>query len=262
MILFWYTSANIFYILGMVGYVAVNIYNSTSQEDNTIQPWYNPVYVTLAVVFVVDSILYFIAWGLDTNVDKSKWDSSVWGEILNVFGSILYLISACLLYPASEDSTLTRLQLLSMVLAALNLLACVVFAIDAFIYMAAWWNTSDKTCPSVGRDLYFWASLFNVLPSLGYVCASIYIIVGLFDALPCEWQIEEGRLKHRINSTAQAIAVVRSQISNVWKISSAIMGSMDFLFLIDAFLYFFNDLQHLFTCCKIGDSDDYKLSKH
>jgi hypothetical protein len=88
--LWWYSAANIIYALGSLGYLTINIVNLI--DRNTVEyPATYIVLVILAIIFVIDALIYTADW-FEQRATKKRLELT--GCIFNIVGSILYLIGA------------------------------------------------------------------------------------------------------------------------------------------------------------------------
>jgi hypothetical protein len=88
--LLWYSAANVLYALGSLGYSMINIINLlyyTSIESTITYA----ILIGLAIVFIIDALLYTMDWFVQRS--RKQWRELI-GCILNIIGSVLYLIGA------------------------------------------------------------------------------------------------------------------------------------------------------------------------
>src|SRR5690606_3235754 len=88
--LWWYSAANILYAFGSLGYLAINIVNLIDRSTVELPVTYI-LLVILAIIFVIDVLLYTADW-IEQRSTKTWLELS--GCILNIVRSVLYLIGA------------------------------------------------------------------------------------------------------------------------------------------------------------------------
>lgn len=88
--LWWCSAANILYASGSLGYCIVNIVNLIDRTT-VDSPVTYAILILLAVVFIIDAFLYTADW-FEQRVRKKRRE--LIGCILNIVGSVLYLIGA------------------------------------------------------------------------------------------------------------------------------------------------------------------------
>ena len=98
--LWWYSAANILYVFGSIGYLAINIVNLIDRDTVQLPVTYI-ILIILAIIFVIDALLYLADW-IEQRTTKTRLELS--GCILNVVGSILYLIGATV-FKNNQSST-------------------------------------------------------------------------------------------------------------------------------------------------------------
>jgi len=213
----------------MLGYVTLDV--SASYVPTNVA---SALYVTYAAVFVLDAIFYFMGWLITDALQKKNqdnatriiWNSSLWGEVNNIVGSIIYLISSTLVYLPS-NGTIGQLVVSRGLSASLNLVAMSIYVLDSFMYYVGWRDTvaTGNTVGSL-KDVYFWGALFNIIPSLGYLASSLYLTISLNILFSADASGLEGAMA--------TIASLQATYQTYYHINAA----NDFLFLIDAIIYF------------------------
>ena len=161
--------AGLLYLLTSVGYLATDVASAHAVDPNAT--WFLIVYMVLALLLVFDAILYFVEWNFYRG-DNKRIDESVWANVLNVFGSLVYVLSAWLYFyfppiGRGEHGELSRAH--AAIQSSLSLIASVVFLIDALLYNSAWFNEYRTDEATRGNRWFTWGELLNTLPSLAYV---------------------------------------------------------------------------------------------
>lgn len=162
------------YFVSSLGYFLADGLSASTSELNPM--YYDIIYTVLAGITTLDALLYLEQWRLDAD-RPIRLDEAAWGNFINVFASLVLVLSACLyfFFPAS-DSAGKLAQSHASVQAALNLMSIVLFLIAALLYNSEYYNNRELA----KSKLYFWAELMNALPSLGYTGTAG---VQLFSAL-------------------------------------------------------------------------------
>lgn len=139
----------------------------------------------LAVFYFVDALIYWLALCVHARSAATRfvyWSA----ELGNLLASTLYLVSQCLYWHTDFLSSVLDIYARIVVIqAATYAAACLLWAINAFQYVATW--RADVESDSVKRvwaaDLGFWGEFFNVWPSLGYFATSMWGLIVLFPVL-------------------------------------------------------------------------------
>ncbi|CAF1055373.1 unnamed protein product [Adineta ricciae] len=175
-ILFWGYWANIVYIIGMIGYLTIDIISYTSTKfDNALSFL---IYLLLAILFVLDASLYTVDWYVyamkfpASEGQKSiQYPSEFFACIFQNLGSYFYLFGAVL----SCDKTrwINHIFLL-------NFLGILCFLIESILVLLGWFIIFGKKLSHYSKDrctfrnLYVWAHAFNILGNLVYLCAILF----------------------------------------------------------------------------------------
>lgn len=177
--LLWGYWANIVYIIGMIGYLTIDVisyaYLSLNTKISSI------IYVVLAIVFIIDAVLYTIDWymyAVKLRTDKSqpiKYRSELFACIFQNLGSIFYFIGAALAF-AKTRMIETRLLF--------SLMGIFTLLIESILTITGWFilcrrNTSktlkDSCKIQVETMNYFYFTLlyFNLTFRI-FTCGHIY----------------------------------------------------------------------------------------
>jgi len=125
--------------------------------------------VALALVFVVGSVLYCLAWrSYEALPTWLEWSA----EAVNLLASLVYFVATCV--AANEPASQSTLFLLY----ALQAASAGLWLIDAILYAAAWSRNNTLSRHSL-RDVELWAHIFNLLPALIYGLCSL-VSLSLF----------------------------------------------------------------------------------
>lgn len=129
----WYYWANIIYILGMFGYLAVDTLNYLLiPADISLSPFIN---IFLAILFVIDAIFYTIDWYQHAVKSRKNEDEPIKYEagfiacIFQNLGSFFYLISSFLTF--NKSLFMGKILLL-------NLIGIIAFLIESILTFTAW----------------------------------------------------------------------------------------------------------------------------
>jgi hypothetical protein len=132
-VLFWGYLGNIVYIIGMIGYLTIDIssymYTSFNSTLSSI------IYVILAIIFVIDAVLYTIDWYMyavklrKTKNDPIEYRSEFVACIFQNLGSYFYLTGALLSF--------RKTQLFKKVL-LFNFIGIIAFLIDSIFTLLGW----------------------------------------------------------------------------------------------------------------------------
>ena len=157
----WFAGAGwLLYLVGSVGYMLAD---SLSQR---VPDW---LFLVLALLFVLDSLLYLMAWRTDAKAAIDLW---CWTELVNVTASVFCAVAAGLYLglplPAGDTAlaTETYLQLQS----GLYFTGTTLFFLNALMSLSLY--RAEPGRPKV-RDAAFWAEVCNVLPGAGYWATSV-----------------------------------------------------------------------------------------
>jgi hypothetical protein len=221
--------ASLFNILCSVGYVVLNY--SRAFEDTHVFAT-DLFYFIIAAGFLLDALFYLWTW---QGSFPGPLRVSIWGEYLNVIGSIGYVITSFLYISESDpnDSTVVAI--------VLWVEGCMVFifVIDSILYMMSWieyHRLESKTwyLHLYPWDMEMWANLLNVSSSLIYLIGTsvgmyLYYTTGETDDSSTPPSVSLLKIS---SPTLQAVARV-----NVWG---------DLGYLISAFCYFGAWVKELF----------------
>lgn len=162
--LWWYSAANILFALGSLGYLAINITNLI--DRNTVQSQVTYIIlILLAVLFVIDALLYTADWFEQRRTKKRR---ELIGCILNVIGSILYLIGATV-FKNKKTSTNDFTNLTDIPAFIFDIVGMLAFLAESILsfFMPRVSKTSSKC------SVEFFAHLFNLFGNITYLTAHI-----------------------------------------------------------------------------------------
>ena len=84
---------NFWYLFGMIAYCISDYFQDTIDITTDAV---NICYVAFAVLFIVDSLLYFLSWMDEAHEEKinpfNPLTAGFWAYFLNIVGSMLYLV--------------------------------------------------------------------------------------------------------------------------------------------------------------------------
>jgi hypothetical protein len=162
--LWWYSAANILYALGSLGYLAVNI--TTLIDPNTGESLIiYSIFVFLAIVFVIDALLYTADW-IEQRATKKRRE--LIGCILNIVGSILYLIGA-ILFKNTTISTNDFTNISDIPTFVFNIVGMLAFVAESILNF---FTPRVSNNPSKCSVEYF-AHILNLFGNLIYLTAHI-----------------------------------------------------------------------------------------
>jgi len=136
---FW---ASIFYIIPAAGYVImdgiVGFYPGTLLKTSS-----ELMFLILAVLYLIDSVLYYICW----NKWRShyRWNVAMWGEILNVAGSVGFVVAATFSFVLIDEVRILEQFGIILISFWLNELGVLLFLIDSLMYYSAFHNVLLQT---------------------------------------------------------------------------------------------------------------------
>ncbi|CAF2308087.1 unnamed protein product [Rotaria sp. Silwood2] len=207
--LLWYSAGNIIYALGSLGYLAINTVNLINR--NTVDsPATYIVLIILAIVFVIDALLYTIDW-FEQRTTKTRLE--LIACILNVIGSILYLIGATV-FQNNKTSTNESTNLSDIPAFVFNILGMLAYLAESIL---------DFFIPRVSKQtskcsVEFFAHLLNLVGNITYLIAHIIQpIISFIASFTTAY----------LNKTTDIIYIIIRPIQ---------MGG-DIIYIIDAILY-------------------------
>lgn len=210
--LYWSYWANVFYILGMFGYLTIDTLTYLHPTlNNTFSA---TIYIFLSIIFVIDAILYTIDWYMyavklrEHETDPIEYRTELVACIFLHLGSGFYFVSS-LLYLKTTDPPLDTILLM-------NFLGIIAFLCEACLTFIGWRITLRKhpsadpkrgCVPQVNRlfkKKNKISTIFNFYQSLGclfvgtsnefpswsclFMCNNISLsIVFKFESNPSEW---------------------------------------------------------------------------
>lgn len=163
--LWWYSAANILYVLGSLGYLGINIANLI--DRNTVESSVTYIIlIILAIIFVIDALLYTADW-IEQRATKKRRE--LIACILNVIGSILYLIGATV-FKNEKTSTTTNFTNISNIPSfVFNIIGMLAFLAESILnFFAPPVSKKVSKC-----SVEFFANLLNLLGNLTYLIAHI-----------------------------------------------------------------------------------------
>jgi len=164
--LLWGYWANIVYIIGMIGYLIIDTINYMYISlNNTISLI---IYIFLAIIFVIDAVLYTIDWYICTvklrkNQNESRqYQFEFFACIFQNIGSHFYLIGALL----NIDKIRWREKIF-----LFNFLGIISFLIDSIFTLFGWIIVYRKN--SSNNSKIIWAHILNIIANLIYLSSII-----------------------------------------------------------------------------------------
>lgn len=137
--LYWSYWANIFYILGMFGYLTIDTLTYLHPTFNN--QFSSFIYIFLAMIFVIDAILYSIDWYMyavkfrEYQTDRIEYRTELVACIFLHLGSYLYLTSSLLYF--KRDQFIRTILLM-------NFLGTLAFLFEAGCTLLGWRMTFRK----------------------------------------------------------------------------------------------------------------------
>jgi len=186
--------AHIWYFIASAGYVSYDImygyvptYCSTASciaFTAAAAPSSNFLTVFWAVCYMIDAFFYFFAPYVHEK-DYMRVPRNFYAELGNVTSSALYLASQCIYFIPEFNTPTTFLNFCNVAYlqAAMYFISCSVWAFNSLQYMYCYMQEAkDPQRKFKGSvvyylsDIYFWAEVFNVLPSFGYMFTSLWAL--------------------------------------------------------------------------------------
>eukprot|EP00808_Paulinella_micropora_P005063 g45129.t1 len=180
--------------------LSVTIYDVSAEESYTF-------FIALAVLFLIDSLLYMAAWYLESDRSLDFW----------AYGPLLYL-----------NPTLTQMIFVRAIAGLANVLGMGTFSFDSLFYMTSWFHGTDKS-ESVFTKLQtadLWGETLNVTPSFLYLFATIAFLLDILHSMHDEQHHDEQHLDTMILD-------IRARTESLFIVYSV----ADILYTIDACCY-------------------------
>ncbi|CAF3412331.1 unnamed protein product [Rotaria socialis] len=156
--LFWSFLANVIYLIGMIGYFLMDVFDYV--HPNAINLSLSScIYVVLAGIFVIDANLQTLSV-YNTSRNAYRYYAMVLSSIFDQVGSQAYFIGALFMATALTNSN--------------TITICNEVGVSAFVAAAA----INMLVPG-SHILHLWANSLNLLGSLCYVLAIIITNVAL-----------------------------------------------------------------------------------
>jgi len=157
--IYWYFHANLFFIIGMTGYLTMDVidYAITVNATTTYI-----VYVILSSIFVIDAIIHFLIWQSDPLCESKMYNGiscSAW--IFDNIGSFSYLLGALFSYNIETSLQIVRI---------FNLIGVCGFLLEAIASFIAWRIITKMNTKNA--KINAWANSFNLLGSILYLVAT------------------------------------------------------------------------------------------
>ncbi|CAF0814372.1 unnamed protein product [Adineta ricciae] len=162
--LWWCSAANILYAIGSLGYLAVNIVNLIDRTTVESSATYI-VLVLLAILFVIDALLYTADWFEQRATKKCR---ELFACTLNIVGSVLYLVGATV-FKNKTGSTNNFTNATDIPAFVFNIVGMLAFLGESILSFFAPRVTKKPSKCSVE----FFAHLLNFLGNLTYLCAHV-----------------------------------------------------------------------------------------
>lgn len=166
------------YLVGSLAYLAVDGLSALNIPMPAVVV--NSLYAGLAILFLFNALTYLLLWKQELDPEAPFVpDVALWGELLNVFASILYVVSAVFYFFFPTDSGVLGSAHVT-VQAALNFAAVLLYLLDALLYASAYWTRrvlmrqkqeeeeGEEEEEPLMRDTEFWGEGVNVGASAGY----------------------------------------------------------------------------------------------
>lgn len=175
------------YFLGSVGYFVVD--SMAAMSLNLDDQTWDIAYTTLALVFLVNSLVYQVEWFLDSEAPRVL-DTSFWANATNVFASLVLVVSAgiFLVYPRDAGGG-SLYKERAIVQSAFNLTAVMLYALDSLLFGTSYYNSrlamtrTERADSPVLREPYFWSELLCIMASFGYqVLSCVCVLFCLLSA--------------------------------------------------------------------------------
>ncbi|UJR15824.1 hypothetical protein I4U23_002753 [Adineta vaga] len=171
--LYWNYWATVIYILGMFGYLVVDTvkYLFITFDDDLSRC----IYVFLAILFVIDAILYTMDWymyAVKLREDENEpihYRAELVACIFQNLGSFLYLIAASL---AFHQIKYIKTVLLLNFFGILALLTESIFTFLGWRISLRRQQSLDSKRGCVSQDVCMWAHLLNIIAGFIYLCAT------------------------------------------------------------------------------------------
>ncbi len=151
------------YFSGSVGYVLADVFSQS------VPQW---LFLLLALLFVVDAMLYLLAWRTDPNAALDLW---CWSELVNMAASLFCAAAAGLYLLLPPGDTALAAQSFLQLQSSLYFTGTTLFFINALMCCSLYRSSSHT--PRLA-DPSFWAEVFNLLPGAGYWGTSVLQLVS------------------------------------------------------------------------------------
>lgn len=209
---------HVFNLLFMIFYVLLDFSRSWDAANPTTV---SAGFIILGIGYIWDSILYLQSWG-------DEWPTGValYGELLNIIGSVIYACSAVMYLYEGDSPDADSVFII-------EALATVIFLVDAILYFMAWY-AAEPIAPGKGchyRDINLWGHLFNILPAIIYVMSAIN---GLIIHFATRDSLIEDPLPPFINTTATHTGTSYDDMSR------SILSGTGLSFFTDGWTYLFS----------------------
>lgn len=215
----WAYLAWALYLCGSIGYAVADGLSVLG-----VRVSYN-LYLFLAVLFLLDAIIYFIVWYLGSSKGRRVLGIDAWAELVNIWASV-FLVMAAIMDVLPVPPLRTPLQAHSMALITSGVYFCstATYCLDAFMFNSAWhsWRVEDPGAVVTPwyKDASLWAELFNTIPSLGYCATGI---LSLFSHM----YLEELGSSSIVYAASREIVMLSRRVNFVF----------DIMYVIDALFY-------------------------
>ncbi|CAF1269851.1 unnamed protein product [Didymodactylos carnosus] len=229
--MFFYTCANVVYIVGMIGYLIIDIVGIVNSKTIESTPFYI-VYVLLAIMFVIDAILYTLNWYVNAiHLRKNRSDPinnkiELVACLFNLIGSIIYLLGAITTTQTNNAnastttitttvSTPTFSNIPSFVL---NIIGMLSLTVESILTIVNWKKNFKPNNKLFLKNVEFWAHLLNLIGNLVYLIA--HIVQPIVTVI-----------------SSFTTSLLSQLINNIFIIIRPIQVAGDFIYLIDSILY-------------------------
>jgi len=160
-------SANVFCIVAATGYVYGDFARGFLSNNAAFS---NALFILIGAIYLVDAWAYLFAWQGNAGSPGFLGAS---GDIFNIAASTCYACTSYI-YPFETSETLIRCVIF------IEGLGNVFFFLSALGYLYYFLTTDKETRGCKLNNVELWANLFNLLPSIVYVFASMGTILFHF----------------------------------------------------------------------------------
>lgn len=205
-----YFKSNIVYMIYSIGMILIGQcgWGLNTQNLN---------YLIFGVVHLINATMYIFVW---IDVERDIFTFFVLADWLNVFGALLYLITAILYpyeYKSDDDGADYAIEFY--IVRYLELIASIVEVIAAFGWNYQWFilyyeDYCKSRSTTIGRGFTFddpdlWANITIDIGAIYYLYYNVSLFVNHFDNYDTNFVYETGDIYYFINSVIYTIAALR-----------------------------------------------------